>query len=176
MGWRRDIARAAGAEVAVATGDDVFVGTAILVACNAAVVEDAVGVGCTTEGVRDGVTTCCTSTVARESAERTSAFGRFANTDDVTVGVDVGLEAAIETTGVDLLESPTVPSDLPAASARTAGVPTWFANVSDCAGVGEFCASPCLRGRSPLISGIKTPMAPDKRTTMMMSDPIELIP
>ena len=94
----------------------------------------------------------------------------------MAVGVEAALWDAVETTGVDSLERATVPSDLPAASTRAAGVPAWLANVLECAGVAEFCASPCRRGSPPLMSVIETPMTPDNRTTMMTSDPMELIP
>ena len=126
--------------------------------------------------MRDGVAACCESAEGRESAERTSAFGRCVRIVDVAVDVEAAPWDAVETTGVDSLERPTVPSDLPAASTRTAGIPAWFTNISECVGVGEFCASPCRRGSPPLMSGIETPTTPDNRTTMMISDPMEPVP
>ena len=45
MGRTRDAARAAGAEVAIATGEDVLVGTADGVDCTTTAVAEAVGVG-----------------------------------------------------------------------------------------------------------------------------------
>ena len=94
----------------------------------------------------------------------------------MAVGVEAARWTGVETTGVDLLDSPTLPSDMLAASARTAGVPAWLATISECARVGESCTSPCRRGSPPLMRGIETPITPDNRTTMMMSDPMELIP
>ncbi len=120
--FARDTAVATETEVAVALGDAVLVGNGVALGCKAAAVEDAVGVGWATEGVRVGVLPCCIATEAVEFHRTHQCLRPAVRTKDVAVGVADTERVTTGYRGVDLLDWPKVPSDLPAASATTAGV------------------------------------------------------